>query len=506
MAHWPRLFSGLRVRLLWVLVPVLMALLLLDSWRDSVAMERGLEKAYDQSLLEPAQALADNLGWDEAGGIGLAESFHIVSMFEALNSRHKYLRVQMQAPDGSHSRVLMGAAQLPEPAHDPHDAQRAFREGADGSQLFYNATMGHQPIRVAALLRIVHDKAGQEWRVLVQSAQGRSAIDNSVRQLLWSSLWRDVRTLLVMAVLVWLGVAWGLWPLRALGHAIGTRRPDDLQPLATDAVPPEVRPVVDALNQHLDQQRDALEAQRQFLADASHQLRTPLAILTTQAGYALRESDPAVIRATLQSMAQQLQRGRRVAEQLLALANASQQLAPQSEVPLCDANAVARDVVLAYLPQALEKQQDLGWIDARGEGYEEEDADPADDAAYAQAPMVAPVHANATALHELLANLVHNAIAYTPVSGRISVAVHVAGGKVCILVQDNGPGIAVADRERAFVRFERLHAGPAAPAGSGLGLAIARAYARRMHGDVQLGDSVDGPGLCVSVALPLALA
>ena len=502
MALAPHWFAGLRARLLWVLVPVLIGLFLLDSWRDHVSLERELQHAYDQSLLEPAQALSDSLGWDANGAVSLTESFAIVSMFEAVSSRHKYLRVERQLPDGTQPQVLLGPLQFPAPPADPHMPIRPFRAAADDTRVFYHATVDHQPVRVAALLRIVHDRAGQEWRVLIQAAQGTASIGRSLHQLMWDALLRDARTLLVLVLVVWFGIGWGLRPLRALRSAIRERAPDDLQPLATGTVPAEVRPVVDAMNLHLAQQRDALEAQRQFLADASHQLRTPLAILSTQAGYALRESDPAAVQATVRSMVQQLQRSRRVAEQLLALAHASQ-APPAAHAPpaLCDANAVARKVVLAHLPLALEKRQDLGWLDARGEGFDEDGED-------GDAPTsryVAPVRAQASALFELLANLVHNAIVYTPAGGCVGVSVQLALGQVRITVQDNGPGIAPADREKAFERFQRLQpdAG-ASPSGSGLGLSIARAYAQRMHGSVQLLDGEGGQGLCVLVVLPLA--
>lgn len=494
-------WRGLRWRLLWVLVPVLVGLFVFDSWRDSASLRRELDRAYDQSLLEPAQALADSLGWDEAGAVTLTAPFHIISMFEAVNGQHKYLRVAMQAPDGSRQRVLMGAASFPPPPDasgpPPHD----FTHGADGDRRFYNASVKGQPVRVAALLRVVHDRDGQEWRVLIQTAQDTKRVSGVLQDLMWETLWRDARTLAVLVLVVWFGIGWGLRPLQALRRTIRERGSDDLQPLDTSHVPAEVRPLVDAMNEHLAQQREALQAQRQFLADASHQLRTPLAIMTTQAGYALRESDPAAIRASLLSMRQQLQRSRRVAEQLLSLANASQPAQEALQPQYCDANAVAREVVLAHLPLALEKQQDLGFVDARGEDF-----DP-DDAPQGAPGLVAPVAASGNALYELLANIVHNAILYTPAGGRISVVVQVQAEQVRVLVQDSGPGIAAADRERAFARFERLPSSAAGvqTTGSGLGLAIARTYARRMHGDVLLADGEGGRGLGVCVLLPLAL-
>lgn len=224
-------WRGLRWRLLWVLVPVLVGLFVFDSWRDSASLRRELDRAYDQSLLEPAQALADSLGWDEAGAVTLTAPFHIISMFEAVNGQHKYLRVAMQAPDGSRQRVLMGAASFPPPPDasgpPPHD----FTHGADGDRRFYNASVKGQPVRVAALLRVVHDRDGQEWRVLIQTAQDTKRVSGVLQDLMWETLWRDARTLAVLVLVVWFGIGWGLRPLQALRRTIRERGSDDLQPL-----------------------------------------------------------------------------------------------------------------------------------------------------------------------------------------------------------------------------------------------------------------------------------
>ncbi|MPN43535.1 Adaptive-response sensory-kinase SasA [bioreactor metagenome] len=200
-----------------------------------------------------------------------------------------------------------------------------------------------------------------------------------------------------------------------------------------------------------------------------------------------------------------------MSEQLLSLAQAHQlqQSTPGSaaeEAAICDANAVAREGVIAHLPQALEKQIDLGWRDARGEDVDDADGDELQPGTF-----VAPVKASALGLHEVLSNLVHNAIAYTPHGGRVSVSAHVSNEQtlnpqVQLLVQDDGPGIAPEDRERAFQRFERLQptSGGATVPGSGLGLAIARTYLQPMQGRIELLDGEGGKGLTVRVTLPLA--
>ena len=497
---------GLRTRLLLILIPVLVALFAFDSWSDIKALGQELEKAYDQTLVEPAQALADSLDWNGSGDVQLTDSFHITSMFEAVAARAKYMRVVVKPAGDASPRVILGPAEFPEPPTDG-----AFHAREDGARIAYNTLYREQPIRVVALVKVVHDDQGRPWTALIQTARSTHAIDSAQHDLLMQTLRRDARTLVILVLIIWLGIGWGLRPLLALREAIRVRKPDELEPLQTGAVPGEVRPLVDAMNQHLEQQRESLETQRQFLDDASHQLRTPLAIMHTQTGYALRETDPAAIRSTLLGILQQLQRSRRVSEQLLSLAQAHQSAGPatSNEHELCDANTVAREVVIAHLPQALEKQIDLGWIDALGDDNEEnDDHDDSDDNDEGGRSMVAPVRASALGLHEVLSNLVHNAIAYTPRGGKVSVSVHVNESQVIVRILDNGPGIAPQDRARAFKRFQRLQnstdAGSAVP-GSGLGLAIAQAYLQQMQGAIELLDGEDGVGLAVQVLLPLAV-
>lgn len=335
------------------------------------------------------------------------------------------------------------------------------------------------------------DAAAAEARRLREAgaAQREQAESASLRQ----HLLRDVRMLLVVVVLVWLGVTWSLRPLERLRRSVVHRHGQMPEPLDPSGVPHEVAPLVDAVNQNVAGYRQLLDRQSQFLADASHQLRTPLAILMTQAGVALRETDTAQLHDTLRAMVAQIARSRRLCEQLLSLAHATDDAAATEALPLTDLNAVTKDVALQYLTLAHEKDQDLGWVDVQA----------------------VPVHADAAELHEVLSNLVHNAIVYTPVGGHITVRAGITNNMAWAEVSDDGPGIAPARRAEVFERFRQVgdRAGSGAR-GAGLGLAIARAYARRNGGDIVLadGDAAVGaggapthpPGLRAVVQLPLA--
>ncbi|AMM26024.1 sensor histidine kinase [Variovorax sp. PAMC 28711] len=315
-------------------------------------------------------------------------------------------------------------------------------------------------------------------------------------QWLRQALWRDTRMLLVVALLIWLGVAWTLRPLERLRASLHQRRPDDLQPLDASGVPQEVKPLVDAVNHHIESHRRMLAEHAQFLADASHQLRTPLAILSIQAGYAVRETDPERMRESLDAIVVQLARTRRLSEQLLALAHATHDDTAARLPARIDLTSVARAVVLQYLTLAREKQQDLGWMD------EAVDTGSADDG-----PPPLSVDANEAELHEVLSNLVHNAIKYTPPHGTITVSVRRDAASAMAEVSDNGPGIAPDRRTAVFERFQRQGIGAmAVTQGAGLGLAIARSYARRNGGEIELTANAAAGGLRATLRLPLAVS
>jgi two-component system sensor histidine kinase TctE len=349
--------------------------------------------------------------------------------------------------------------------------------------VWYDSDYRDHTVRVVALQNKVVDDHGQAFDLLIQVAESTEPRDRAQAATLRQELIRDTRMVLVMVLLVWLGVTWSLQPLERLRKTVLQNKGRDLKPLDTSGVPHEVAPLVDAVNQHLASYRDLLEQQSQFLADASHQLRTPLAIMLTQAGVALREKDTEQLHATLRAMVVQISRSRRLCEQLLSLAHANEKRPTEGAPGIVDLNSVAKDVVLQHLALAHEKNQDLGWVDAAGE---------------------VPVLARGAELHEALSNLVHNAIAYTPAGGHITVMVSSQDGVALAEVRDDGPGIVPARRAEVFERFHSAAPSGNSARGAGLGMAIARAYARRNGGDIELADPASGTGLRAILRLPLA--
>ncbi len=508
-----RRWSGIRWHLLLLLLPGVALMLAIDSWGDHQERMNALESAYDQTLLEPLSALDNSVRFDAAGQVDLAALLAVQAIFESTPERHKHLHVGLTPLDpGANGplaqRTLMGAGDLP---IAPPAAERALAPPGSGNAYavriaFYTASYRGYPVRVGALQRELQDAAGRHYRLRVQAAESMDRRDEAQQASLRHELLQDLRTLAVTALLVWLGIAWALWPLKRLRASLRERATHNLHALDASGVPDEVAPLVDAVNIHIAEHRQLLAEQGRFLADASHQLRTPLAIMMTQAGYALRESDPEILHETLRAIIAQLGRSRRLSDQLLAMAHASLAIEDAEPPPLVDLNAVAREVVLQYLPLAHEKDQDLGWVDLRGEDVT--------DSVGVGMP-AAPVRAHAAELHEALANLVHNAIRVTPEGASITVEVRIEGDVALAEVLDGGPGIAPERREDVFRRLQRgagAHPadGPGVAGGAGLGLAIARAYARRNGGDVELADAPHdypgGTGLCARLLLPLSVA
>ncbi len=283
----------------------------------------------------------------------------------------------------------------------------------------------------------------------------------------------------VMGLLVWGVVGRGLVPLAAFAASVSRRDAGDLRPLSADGVPREVLPLVHSLNGLLGRLGSALESQRAFVADAAHELRTPLAAVTLQAQLAGRARDEAERREALRDLEAGLHRATRVVEQLLTLARSDPGEAGRAFAPV-DLAGLVRTVAARHLPIAEAKGVDLGIA--------------------AEAPGVT-VHGDAAALDTLIANLVENAIRYTPAGGRVDLATGADAQGPWLSVADDGPGIPEQERSRVFERFYRRR--DAGGAGTGLGLAIVRAVADRHGAAVTLADTPGG-GLTVRVRWPAA--
>jgi two-component system, OmpR family, sensor histidine kinase TctE len=282
-------------------------------------------------------------------------------------------------------------------------------------------------------------------------------------------------------LLVWLALIQAIKPLSKLEERIRARSPDDLSPLDVDAVPLEVVPLVSSVNDLLMRLQDSITTQKRFLADAAHQLKTPLAGLRMQADLAQREgANTDDLKQSLRQIGRSSIRATHTVNQLLALARAESSGSTIQHQP-CDLARLTMDVVQDFLPRAMEKHLDLGF-----EGVE-----PGTDGVVLQG--------NPTLLQEMVRNLVDNAINYTPSSaekpGMVTARVLVDPfSKALVLqVEDTGPGIPVAERELVFQPFYRALGNEAD--GSGLGLPIVMEIARQHHASISIDDVKPGAAL-----------
>ena len=334
------------------------------------------------------------------------------------------------------------------------------------------------PVRIAAQARRVY---GKPEPVLVEVAETTNARRALERKLYLGLAGLEAGLIGVVALLAWYAVGRGLAPLAALSREIdaqAVRGAVNLRPLDLAAVPSETLAPAIAFNSMIERLDRAFGLVRRFTADASHQMRTPLAILRTHLDLVRRHgSDTPEGRAALADIDGAIHRLERLLAQLLALARADEDIELGTSSETADLAQVAAEVLSERVPQALEKDIDIQ--------FERPD--------YA-----VPINGSAVLVSEIAANLIDNAIRYNDRGGTLAVRVLADRHHARIEIEDSGPGIPAAERARVFERFYRIPR-KGGPEGSGLGLAIVRALADRLGADIRLSDRAQGPGLIATV-------
>jgi len=443
----------------WVLLPtlVLWAAGFVVGYLHSLAQAH---EAYDRSLLGSALVLGESLRLADAEVV--AELPY--AALEMLRT-DAHDRIFYRVADGD--RYITGYEDLPAPPGDPA-----------GGPLFYDASYKGQDVRIVAVQQVVLD-GGDRRHLLVQVAETLEARQQLTRRLVLQSAALQLLLIALAAGLIAFGVRKGLAPLKRLRDEVRRRGSNDLTPIDTRAVPREVAPLIHAINAHTERQRQLGEAQLRFVANASHQLKTPLTLLRAQVGLALMQTELEAMRGIVTRLGDATEATGRLVGQLLALARSEPgRLLDEQQLDLAE---LAHEATFELIPAARAKDIDLGF---------ESDG---------------PLHLRGerVLLRELVTNLVHNAVTYTPPGGRITVSVRLHNGCAVLRVADDGPGIAPAERARAFERFQRL-GGNGAP-GSGLGLAIVKEICARHGAEVTLADPPEGGGgLWVDVRWPAA--
>lgn len=330
-------------------------------------------------------------------------------------------------------------------------------------------------VRIAAQARRVYGKPSP---VLVQVAETREARQTLERHLLAGLAFAELGLLGLIGTLSWYSIRSGLRPLTRLSDEISRRAVPvaiNLQPLAVDGVPREAMAPVLALNTLLQRLEQSIAGERTFTSDASHQLRTPLAVLRMHVEL-LRRTDPGnpAHGAAIDDIDGAVRRLERLMSQLIALARADEGSGKRpGSVATSDLNEVAARVVAEQVAHALSRGTEI--VLDRPDG-----------------PV--PVIGDPFIVGEIVTNLVDNAIRYNRAQGTTTVRVRRTGSGACVAVEDEGPGIPPEEREKVFERFYRI-ASRNGPEGSGLGLAIVRTLADRVGGAVTLTAPADHAGL-----------
>jgi len=309
---------------------------------------------------------------------------------------------------------------------------------------------------------------------LVTAADLRPGRETAARYGLMSTLLWDFVQLDVTLVLVWVGIQIGLRPMKRLRQDIAARSPQDLRPIDESSVPRELAPAVVTLNRLFGTLRSSVQSQQQFIANTAHQLRTPITGLQAQLDLLISEAAAAPVRARLLTLQEGIHQLAHSANQLLTLARADPavNLAAKNQPVALD--AIVGEVIARFFDRALKSNIDLGM-----------DVTPAS------------VLADPSLIDDLLSNLVDNALKYTPAGGTVTVSAGHRNGNAYIAVEDTGPGIPEADRQRVRQRFYRLPNSPGH--GSGLGLAIVEEIAHLYGASVSITSGAGGRGTHIAV-------
>lgn len=335
-------------------------------------------------------------------------------------------------------------------------------------------------IRVVALRVPVQPGSGKGV-VLIQVGERLTLRTEVARQLLLRIVLPQTLLTFLAIFAVWYGVGRGLAPLSQLQREIEQRSHRDLSPLPESMVPREVEPLIHAMNGLLERLSASITAQRRFIADAAHQLRTPIAGLKTQAELALRQTHATEAQAAFKQLHTATEQMTRLINQLLWLARAEPDAGHASATERINLVELAREATTDWVPRALARHIDLGFEGSPGEARIEGD------------PFL---------VREMLNNLLDNAVRYTQPEGHITVRVNTAERQITLSVEDDGPGVPEAERDRVFERFYRVHG--TGVEGCGLGLAIVREIAQRHGAEVALTARGDGTGTIVRVVFSSA--
>ncbi|MGN6233757.1 MAG: sensor histidine kinase [Trinickia sp.] len=453
------MMHSLRARLLcWVLLPLAAFMFVAGVMAYDAARETA-DLTQDNALLDSARTIGEDVQW--INGELIAEiPPAALEMFESPYQDHVFYRVEAGG-----DRLLGGTPELELPS-----------DGHASYPVFYDTTLDGQSIRAVAFRRQVYN-AGEAVPVVVVVGKTQASREGMLAQLWHPQVMRQGAMLVLALLLVLIGLTTELHPLMKLKNDVADRDPMQLEPVRADHLPTELRPIVDAINQCIARLKLHTVTQQQFIADAAHQLRTPLTLLDTQVECARQcLADGPALSDALVGIHRTSRKMTEITNQLLLLARAESAPSPAPNLAV-DMTHVVSSVLEELILSAQRREIDLGAElegDLRVAGSEQ-------------------------LLTALVDNLVDNAIRYTQKGGAVTARCRRIGEEVVLDVIDNGPGIPPEMRAHVFERFYR---GKSDVEGTGLGLAIVQRIAQSHGGTATVAPGEGRVGLVATVRLP----
>jgi two-component system sensor histidine kinase TctE len=436
--------------MLAVLLPGMLAIIGAELWLTRIDALEAANEAFDRSLNGAIRSLDLNVS-TASGGLAVELPYRLFEFFQLAARGNVYFRVA--TTDGL---VEIGSPDLPQPQEPVEPGVAVFRDA-----LYFG-----EPVRVGTYVRPLEQPVGPggKQNIVIQVAESLESRRAFTRAFVWRAAARDALVISLVGLTLATLVTLLLRPVSRLAAQVAGRQPSDLRPLDATGLPRDIQPLVDAVNQQLDRTRGLVDRQRAFLDDASHQLRTPLATLHAQVGYALRQSDLREVTSALVSIHDQLEHATRSTNQLLALARSD---AMAMNVETFDLNALVREVATRLLPLAKGRGLDFG-------------------VEVTDAPCLCS--GDRGLLAEALSNIAHNAVKYADDGGQVTLQAARERGDVLVSVTSSGAAMPSAIVNRVGERFVRTAGGR----GVGLGLAISKSIIERHDGVLEIDHGAQG--------------
>lgn len=443
--------------LLWLLIPILILLGL--SVSSNYYLSRNfINTAYDDGQEELARMLAGQVEYEKEGYFQLASPALTQKIMEHNSVEGLYYLIL-----GPKNKYIAGDRRLGNPVNSQIDPY------------YRNVLIERQPIRIVTIRMPLGTKQKPLW-ISVQLGETLEDRTDLIGKILTTTIAHQLMLILLAAACVWLGVSRGLQPLKRISKAIEVRSPADLNGINVDKTPDEVLPLILAINDLLAKIQSYLAMQQRFIANAAHQLRTPMAGLQTQTELLTRQELPESAQHTLTQIQAGLNRSTHLLHQMLALSRAEPDALKIAQFKPVNLTQLISEVAKSFIPLALNKNIDFG-VETENE------------------PIY--VTGNEGSLYDLVSNLVDNALLYTSSQGRVTIQLKKNGSTVDLSVEDNGPGIPISERAKIFERFYRLDS--SGIVGSGLGLSIVHEIAETHQATVSVNEGYEGQGTAIIV-------